>query len=393
MKVLYYCPEFWSRHGGRTHARGFFAALDKLPVVTQTFLYPPENVSGKNAGQTDRARQGKLWFLPATARKIIQFFKPRPDLTRSLIELIQRRDCDLLVIRTGTQPPSLKGIQRACPGTLVCLEVNSAYFDESFPDLYFRGFFQQQEVNRLAGADAIFVVSAYLRDYLEARGIPRRKIVVNQNGVTAEVTDLSGVPDLRNRLGIPGDAFVIGYIGGMETFRRLPEVVNYISALRQAGHEDIYLLMVGDGSDMEAVRAAVEANADVLQGTVVLTGWVEHTEVPRYLATFDLAIFPFTNAYCSPLKLFEYLGAGIATLGPDTPAVREVFEDGVHLALVKQDGSDFIDRLLQLKSSPELRARLSRTGQQLVLQEYTWEKNAQRVVDRARELVTDQSRS
>ncbi len=387
MKVLYYCPEFWSRHGGRTHARGFFAALNRLPTVAETFLYPEADAADDDPASSERDRRGKLGFLPTTVRKLVQFFKPRPDLTRALIERIQRHECDVLVIRTGTQYPSLRGIRRACPDVVVCLEINSAYLDESFPGLCFRRFFQQLEVNRWADADAIFVVSSYLRDYLEARGIPGEKVIVNQNGVTAEVTDLAGVPDMRDQLGIPQDAFVIGYIGGMETFRRLPEVVTHISEMRQAGHDDIYLLMVGDGSDMPAVRAALETHAAVLNGAVILTGWVEHADVPRYLASFDLAIFPFTNAYCSPLKLFEYLGAGIATVGPDTPAVREVFEDGVHLALVKQDGSDFVDRVLEMKRSPELRTRMGRSGQRLVLQEYTWEKNAQRVVAHARELV------
>ena len=111
-----------------------------------------------------------------------------------------------------------------------------------------------------------------------------------------------------------------------------------------------------------------------------LTGWRPHSGIPGLLATFDIAIFPFTNAYCSPLKLFEYLAARVPTIGPDTEAVREVFKDGVHLKLVKQDGSDFKNAVLELRNDARMRDELSRRGQQLVLEEYTWEKNAQRVV-------------
>ena len=343
MKVLYYCPEYYYRHGGRTHARGFFGALQTVAGVSESFLYPEKDPSeGVDGAEPLPNGRGKLRFLPPTIRRIVQYFRPRPGLTKALIDEIQRHGCDVLIIRTGTRQPSVEKIKSACPNTAVCLEINSAYFDEDFPGLPLRHLFQKWEVHRFRRADAIFVVSSYLREYLQHRGIPPSKIVVNQNGVNTDVTDLTGVADVRARYGIPADAFVIGYIGGMETFRRLPEVVGYIAQLRRAGNKDLYLLMVGDGAGMNAVRAAIEAERDILEDSVILTGWVPHSDVPGYLATFDLAIFPFTNAYCSPLKLFEYLGAGIPTIGPDTPAVREVFANGIHLQLVKQDGSDFV---------------------------------------------------
>ena len=150
--------------------------------------------------------------------------------------------------------------------------------------------------------------------------------------------------------------------------------------MRRAGNDDVYLLLVGDGADMPAVKAAIQAEGESLENVVSLAGWQEHSEIPGFLKTFDLAIFPFTNDYCSPLKLFEYLGAGVPTIGPDTPAVREVFEDGVHLRLANQDGSNFISTILELKNNPQLRNALGRKGQQRVFGEYTWKKNAERVV-------------
>jgi len=301
-------------------------------------------------------------------------------LASALIDEIKTNGCDVVVIRTGVKFPALKDIKDACPEVRVCLEINSAYFDESFPGLPLRSIFQKWEVMRFSRADALVVVSSYLKEYLEARGVAPEKILVNQNGVDATAINRSGVNDLRKQYGIPRDSFVIGYIGGMETFRRLPEVVTYIAELRRAGNEDVYLLLVGDGADKAAVQAAIEAEGSAFKNAVILAGWQEHAEIPRFLKTFDLAIFPFTNDYCSPLKLFEYLGAGVPALGPDTSAVREVFEDGVHLKLVSQDGSNFIDTILELKNNPQLRNALGRKGQELVLKEYTWEKNAERVV-------------
>lgn len=318
--------------------------------------------------------------MPETIRRIIQYFIPGRKLARALISEIKANGCDAIVIRTGIRLPALKDIKRACPDALICLEINSVYFGEFFIDLPLRSVFQKWEVKRLNQADALVVVSSYLKAYLEARGVGSEKILVNQNGVDEEAINLSGVSDVRDQYGIPGDAFVIGYIGGMETFRRLPQIIASIAELRRAGNDDVYLLLVGDGADMPAVKAAIQAEGESLENALSLAGWQEHSGIPGFLKTFDLAIFPFTNDYCSPLKLFEYLGAGVPTIGPDTPAVREVFEDGVHLMLVNQDGSNFISAILELKNNPRLGNALGRKGQQRVLSEYTWKKNAERVV-------------
>jgi glycosyltransferase involved in cell wall biosynthesis len=210
--------------------------------------------------------------------------------------------------------------------------------------------------------------------------MPSEKILVNQNGVNAGAIDLVNVNGVREDYGIPAKAFVIGYIGGMETFRRLPEVIGYFAQLRRIDNGDFYFIIVGDGEDMPAVKAAIESDKDVLDDAVKLTGWQEQSRLPEFLNTFDLAILPFTNDYCSPLKLFEYLGAGVPTIGPDTPAVREVFENGVHLRLIKQDGSDFIRAVIELREDPGLRTMLRDNGKKLVLNEYTWVKNAERLV-------------
>ena len=381
MKILYYCPEYHFRHGGRTHARGFFSALKQLPSVSGSFLYPERDSHSdvQNTGRKKR-HQGRLGILPPTLRLMVRFFRPRHGLTSALIRQINAHDCDALVIRTGLAQPAIREIKKRCPDTTICLELNALFFEELFPHLPLRSIFEKWEVMRYNQADAIVVVSSYLKTLLEKYGICREKILVNQNGVNVKAIDADGVDNVRDQYDIPGDAFVVGYIGGMETFRRLPEVIGYIAELRRRGYDDIYFLIVGDGNDMPAIQAAIEDDSEILGNSVKLAGWQTHSEVPKFLATFDIAIFPFTNAYCSPLKLFEYLGAGVPTIGPDTPAVREVFENGVHLKLVKQDGSDFLSTLLDLKNNPQLRTELGHNGQRLVLNQYTWKKNAERVV-------------
>lgn len=382
MRVLYYCPEYYSQHGGRTHARGFFNALGDLPMVGPVFLYPDHNpqITSKNNQKKISISGRLLGLLPLSFERAFRYFRPKRSLTDTLIDRLKLNSCDALIIRTGLGLPDIGRIKAACPGASVCLEINAAFFDESVNKLPFRSLFQQLEVNRYKQADACVVVSSYLKKYLENRGVPAKKILVNHNGVDLEIFTPSAIADIRAEYDIPKDAFLLGYVGGMEPFRRLPEVIRYISELRKAGNTDIYFMLIGDGQDMPEIQREIEACGDSLKFAVKCVGWVPHSEISTYLSAFDLAVFPFTNDYCSPLKLFEYLGAGLSAVGPKTSAVTEVFEDGVHLKMVEQDGSDFKRIVLELKGNENLRKQLARNGQQLVLENYTWKKNAERVL-------------
>ena len=121
-----------------------------------------------------------------------------------------------------------------------------------------------------------------------------------------------GSSRIRQEYGIPENAFLLGYIGGMEAFRRLPEIVGAIAKLRRAGHDDIYLMLVGDGRDMPAVQAAVNADYDVLQDAAIGTGWQDHSEIPEFLAAFDIAISPFTNDLLQSIETFRVPGCRVA---------------------------------------------------------------------------------
>jgi hypothetical protein len=159
---------------------------------------------------------------------MVHFLRPRHGLTSALIRQINGRKCDALVIRTGIAHPDIREIKKVCPDTTICLELNALFFEELFPDFPLRSIFEKWEVMRYNQADAIMVVSSYLKTLLEKYGVRREKILVNQNGVNVKAIDPDGVDDVRDQYDIPGDAFVIGYIGGMETFRRFPEVIGYM---------------------------------------------------------------------------------------------------------------------------------------------------------------------
>ena len=135
---------------------------------------------------------------------------------------------------------------------------------------------------------------------------------------------------VRTRLGLGdvGDAFVLGWVGSFRPFHALHRLVEVA-----AGLEGVTLLLVGDGPE----RPAVEARARELGVRAVFTGTVPHLDLPRYLAAMDAAavIAPDHGEFhYSPLKLAEYLAAGLPVVAPDVETVSSRLVHEEHALLV-----------------------------------------------------------
>ena len=386
MRVLYFCEEYFFARGASTHAREFFSALKLLPEVKYAAVISRRCNSTQNNTKNTliRNKKRRFAFLPFNLRKFCHFFKPRPEIAEKIIGQIEENKVDVLIVRSGRWNIPYAKIKKAFPRLIICLEINAFVFDEHFHNVLLRSLWQNLEVKLLSKADCFIVVASYLRDYLTRRGIEKERILVNPNGVNTELFNGINKSDrniVRAELEIPKEAFVLGYIGGMEPFRRLPEMVEAVADLRRKGENDIYLLIIGDGEQMPLVNQSISKNSDTLEGWVSCLGWQPYERLPKLMASLDLAVFPFTNPYCSPLKIFEYLAMGLPTIGPDIPAVRETFEDGEHLLLVSQDRSDLQDAIITLKKSQDLRTLLAMNGRERVINTYSWFQNAKRVLD------------
>lgn len=56
---------------------------------------------------------------------------------------------------------------------------------------------------------------------------------------------------------------------------------------------------------------------------LTITGIFERDYLAQHVAACDIAVIPNVNRYASPLKLFEYLQLGRASVGPDKEKIRE----------------------------------------------------------------------
>jgi len=101
------------------------------------------------------------------------------------------------------------------------------------------------------------------------------------------------------------------------------------------------------------------------------------------LPGFDVALVPAINPYASPLKLHEYMAAGLAVVAPDQPNLREVLTPGENALLVEPgDGDALLGALARLLGDADLRDSLGQRARESIEEQgLTWRDNARRILE------------
>jgi glycosyltransferase involved in cell wall biosynthesis len=235
---------------------------------------------------------------------------------------------------------------------------------------------QRAERPALLGADLIACGSDVVVEQVLRIGVPENRVLLTPTGVDL---DLFGEPPdpapLRRRLGLE-DRFVVGWVGSFRRFHALEQVVDAAVAVPGAA-----LLLVGDGPE----RARIERLARDAGVLAAFTGTVPHHELPAYLAAMDAAAIlaprgqPF---HYSPLKVAEYLAAGLPLVAPATGQLAHRLTDGVDAIVVPpHDGAAFAAALRRLFDDPEERTRLGKAARAAAEAGWSWDDQVRRVTE------------
>ena len=273
-------------------------------------------------------------------------------------------------------------------GLPLLLEVNSPMCDEMarLGLLRFPRRARRTERAVLQGSDRVLPVTEVLQQRLVECGAAEDRCRVIGNGGEPDRYDGQTRDAGRaRRQALPGDAFVLGFVGYMRPWHRLDLA---LEAMAQPALARVHLVLIGEGPALPDVVARAEALR--LRDRVHTMGVVPAPLLPEYLCMFDAALIPAINPYASPLKLFESLAAGVVTLVPDQPNLRERIQDGVNGILFEPESADSLVRKLgEVVGQPGRAAEIGAAGQRSLLDNgWTWQGNARRVVELYEELAS-----
>lgn len=218
----------------------------------------------------------------------------------------------------------------------------------------------------LSRAGTVVCVSERVAAWARAHSTNPERVHVVGNGVdTRRVRPAAEPPDET--------PFTIGFVGSLKPWHGVEDLVSAV-ALLAAGDDGYRLLVVGDGPQREAIRSQVRALS--LDGVVEMTGAVPPDEIPTLLHRMHVAVAPYPSIpdfYFSPLKVYEYLAAGLPVVATRTGELTSTLGDGRHGVLVEPGSpAQLAAALADLRADPALRAALGRSGRRAAVERHDW---------------------
>jgi glycosyltransferase involved in cell wall biosynthesis len=275
---------------------------------------------------------------------------------------------------------SFAGMEQAqTAGVPGLLEVNAPLIEEQAEHRTLVDRRAAEEVARRVfhSAAALIAVSAEVAEYLEGYSEACGRVHVVPNGINPDRFP----PELWPPVPRDAETFTVGFVGTLKPWHGLTMLVEAFALFHQR-YPEARLLIVGDGPERQSLVEDLCRRG--LSGVASFTRAVPPSEVPRFLACMDVAVAPYprlTRFYFSPLKVYEYMAAGLPVVASRLGQLEGLIQHGVNGLLCSPgDAVALATTLTQLRVDVGLRRRLGETARATVLRHHTWEAAVRRIL-------------
>jgi glycosyltransferase involved in cell wall biosynthesis len=230
--------------------------------------------------------------------------------------------------------------------------------------------------------DAFVVISQEIDQELAELGVEPERRAFIPNGVDTDrfvPVPLSEKKRLRTQLGISPDGPVAVFTGRLSEEKRVDQLLRVWKTVREQ-YSQASLLVVGSGTE--------EARLKQLAGPgVQFCGLVD--DVVPYLQTADIFVLPSVTEGLSN-ALLEALSVGLPVVATRIGGTPDLVRHGENGYLIEPDNVDGLQSsLMMLLADEDMCSRLGQAGRGLVLENYSLDSTADRLVILYKKLAGD----
>ncbi|HEY6171320.1 MAG TPA: glycosyltransferase family 4 protein [Candidatus Kapabacteria bacterium] len=184
---------------------------------------------------------------------------------------------------------------------------------------------------------------------------------------------------LREKLDIPNEATIVGFIGRMMWMKGLDLLLDSFAKLKRNTDKPLILLLVGSGTDEPEILS--RANDLGLSSSIRHITSVPQTEVPPYIALMDILVLPSRRVRMWAEQfgrvLVEAMAARTLVIGSSSGAIPEVIGNA-GFVFEENNANDLFRVLSQVVNlSEDEKNRMLIIGEERAANQYSWKKFAE----------------
>jgi len=212
----------------------------------------------------------------------------------------------------------------------------------------------------------VIAISQYVRRQLLGRGVSSERVGLVYTAVASP--DVAVASSIREELGIPSDAVIIGSVGHMRIPKGHDKLIAAALPLVKA-MPNVHLVIAGRGEPLLSQLQAQVKEAK-LAHQIHLLG--QRNDVPNLLAGFDIFALA-TEAEALGTAYIEASSYGLPLVGTDIGGVPEIIEHGRNgFVFPLKDITALETTLRRLVSNAQLRQEMGNTAKAMFEQDPRW---------------------
>ena len=168
------------------------------------------------------------------------------------------------------------------------------------------------------------------------------------------------------------------FLGSFRAWHGVLDFIHAASLLLEAGR-DLHFMLIGDGP----LRREAEQLASRWPGHFTFTGAIPYEQVPELLSTATIGVAPFNTAphpalrsagfFWSPLKIYEYMAAGLPVVSADIAPLNTIIREGNEGLLFREgDSTDLAAVIARLLDDPQAAQAMGQRARERVVTYYSW---------------------